>query len=60
MTFDDLLLKIKELDNGEVCEIFSDDCKKCPFDIDDKKCVIRDVLNRANRYKIRLIRHNKK
>lgn len=59
MTFNDLLLRLKELDSGEVCEIFLDDCKNCPFDI-DKKCAIRDILSRANGYKIRLIRRNKK
>lgn len=60
MTFNDLLLKLKELDSGEVCKIFLDDCKSCPFDVDNKKCAIQDILNRANGYKIRLIKHNKK
>lgn len=60
MTFNNLLLKIKELNNEEICKIFSDDCKICPFDIDNKKCAIQDVINRANGYKIRLIKHNKK
>lgn len=54
MKLEDLINTINKLDNEEICNIFNNNCNKCPFnDADRDKCEIQNLISRMDAYKFR-------
>ena len=54
MSLEDLISIIDKLNNEEICNIFNNNCTKCPFNDEDKnKCAIQNVISIMDAYKFR-------